>query len=50
MSLLGSYNRKKESKIAVAKRQRKEKAHKNRTKGGPRARVRTSGETNSPPD
>jgi len=38
MSLLGSYNRRKESKIAVAKRQRKEKAHKNRTKESPRTR------------
>ena len=34
----------------VAKRQRKEKAHENRTKQGPRTRVRTSGEANSPPD
>ena len=35
--------------MAVAKRQRKEKARENRTKKGPRTRVRTSGETNSPP-
>ena len=40
---------KKESKIVVAKRQRKEKAHKNRTKEGPRTRVKTSGEANSSP-
>ena len=35
--------------MAVAKRQRKEKACKNGTKENPRTRVRTSGETNSPP-
>ena len=35
--------------MAVAKRQRKEKAHKNRTKEVPRTGVRTSGEANSPP-
>ena len=35
--------------MAVAKRQRKEKAHKNTTKDGLRAGVRSSGETNSPP-
>ena len=35
--------------MSVAKRQRKEKAHKNRTKDGLRTRMRTSGETNSPP-
>ena len=29
----------------VAKKQRKEKAHENRTKESPRTRVRTSGET-----
>ena len=33
----------------VAKRQRKEKAHKSRTKEALRTRVRTSGEANSPP-
>ena len=33
----------------MAKRQRKEKAHKNRTKVRLRTGVRTSGETNSPP-
>ena len=49
LKLLSSYNRKKESKIAVVKKQRKEKAHKNRTKEGPRTEARTSGETNSPP-
>ena len=32
-----------------AKRQKKEKAHKNEAKENPRARVRLSGETNSPP-
>ena len=47
--MLGSQNWKKESKIVVAKRQRKEKAHENRTKEGARTRVRISGETNSPP-
>ena len=35
--------------MAVAKRQRKEKAHENGTKENPRTGVRTSGETNSPP-
>ena len=49
LGLLGSQNRKKESKIVVAKRQRKEKASKNRTREGPRTRVRTSGGTKSPP-
>ena len=49
MVVLGSQNRKKESRIVVAKRQRKEKASENRTKEGPRTRVRTSGKTNSPP-
>ena len=34
--------------MAVAKRQRKEKACKNGTKENPRTKVRTSGETNSP--
>ena len=43
----GVPSRKKESKIVVAKRQRKEKAHKNRKKECPRTRVRTTGETNS---
>ena len=46
--MLGSYNRKKKSKIVVAKRQRKGKAHENGTKENLRTRVRTSGETNSP--
>ena len=41
MVLLGSYNRKTESKLAMAKRQRKEKAYENRTKEGPKTRVRT---------
>ena len=49
MVVLGSQNRKKESRIVVAKRQRKEKASENRTKEGPRTRVRPSGKTNSPP-
>ena len=49
LKVLGSLNRKKESIMSVAKRQRKEKAHKNRTKDGLRTRMRTSGETNSPP-
>ena len=36
--------------MLVAKRQKKkEKSHKNGTKENMRARVRTSGETNSPP-
>ena len=35
--------------MAVAKRQRKEKAHENGTKGYLQTRVRTSGETNTPP-
>ena len=35
--------------MAVAKRQKKGKVHKNRTKENPRTGVRTSGETNSPP-
>ena len=34
--------------MVVAKRQRKGKAHENGTKGNPRTRVRTSGETNMP--
>ena len=46
MILLGSYNRKKESKMVVAKRQRREKSSKIE---GPRTGVRTSGITNSPP-
>ena len=33
--MLGSYNRKKKSKIVVAKRQRKGKAHENGTKENP---------------
>ena len=44
--MLGRLNRKKESKMEVAKR--KGKACKNGTKENPRTRVRTSGETNSP--
>ena len=47
--MLGSQNRKKESKMAVAKRQRKEKVHKSGTEGNPWTGVRTSGETNTPP-
>ena len=47
--MLGSYNRKKKSKIVVAKRQRKGKAHENGTKENLRTRVRTSGETNISP-
>ena len=35
--------------MAVAKRQRKEKARENRTKKVQRTGVRTSGEANSPP-
>ena len=35
--------------MVVAKRQRSETAHENRTKEGPRTGVRTSGKTNSPP-
>ena len=35
--------------MVVAKRQKKEKAQENETKENPRARVRISGETNSPP-
>ena len=42
----GSKNRKKESRMVVAKR--KGKAHENRTKEGLRTRVRTSGKTKSP--
>ena len=42
---LGSWNRKKESKMAVAKRQRKGKACENGTKW---TGVRTSGGTNMP--
>ena len=49
LDLLGSWNRKKGSKIVVAKRQRKETACENRKKKGLRTGVRTSGETNSPP-
>ena len=47
--MLGIQNRKNESKMAMAKRQRKEKVHENRTKENPRTQVRTSGETNSSP-
>ena len=47
LGLLGSQNRKKESKILVAKRQRKEKACKNRKIECPRIGVRTTGEKNS---
>ena len=35
--------------MALAKRQRKEKAHENGTKENPRTGVRTSDETNNPP-
>ena len=35
--------------MVVAKRKRREKTCKNRTKKSLRTRVRTSGETNSPP-
>ena len=35
--------------MAVAKRQRKGKAHENGTKEKPKVGMRTSGETNSPP-
>ena len=35
--------------MVVAKRQRKEKSHKNGTKENPKTRVRTSGETKNPP-
>ena len=42
----GSKNRKKESRMVVAKR--KGKARENRTKEGPRTGVRTSGKTKSP--
>ena len=47
--MLGIQNRKKESKMLVAKRQRKRKACKNGTKENPWTGVRTSGETNTPP-
>ena len=40
---------KKESKMAVDKRERREKHTKSGTKEGLRIRVRTSGEKNSPP-
>ena len=46
--LLGSQNRKKESKSVVAKRQRKGKDLENRTKENPWTGVRTSDETNTP--
>ena len=49
METVGSYNRKKESKMAVAKRQRKGKACENGAKENPQIGVRTSGETNTPP-
>ena len=35
--------------MAEAKRQKGKKAHKNRTKEGPRTRVRTSSKAKSPP-
>ena len=41
-------SRKKESRMVVAKRQ-KGKAHENKTKEGPRTRVRSSGKRNSTP-
>ena len=46
---LGSQNREKESKMVVAKRQRKGKAQENGTKENPQTEVRTSGEANTPP-
>ena len=47
--VLGSQNRKNESKMAMAKRQRRGKVPENGIKENPRTQVRTSGETNSPP-
>ena len=48
INMSGSQNRKEDSKMTVAKRQRKGKAHENGTKENPGNRVRTSGETNTP--
>ena len=45
----GKHNKKKESKMVVAKRQRKEKAHEDGTKENLRIGVRNSGKTNSRP-
>ena len=47
--MLGSQNRKKESRMAVAKGQGKGKGHENRTKEGLRIEARTLGEENSSP-
>ena len=47
--MLGSQNRKKESRMVVAKRQRRENPTKIEKKEGQRTRGRTLGETNSPP-
>ena len=47
--ILGSQNRKKDSKMLVAKRQRKGKSSENGTKESPWTRVRNSGETNTSP-
>ena len=49
LDVLVSYNRKKESKMVVAKRQKNGKTSENRTKEGLRTGVRISGKTNSPP-
>ena len=52
LQVLGSQNRKQESKMVVAKRQGREKPgkqNKGRSKEGPRTRVRTRGRTNSTP-
>ena len=49
MGLLGSESRKKESKMVVAKRQRKGKACENGIKENPWTGVRISGKTNTPP-
>ena len=48
INMLGGIG-KKESKMAVAKRQRKGKACENGTKENPGTKVRPSGETNTPP-
>ena len=47
--ILGTQNRKKKSKMAVAKRQGKGKSCENGTKENPWTRVRNSGETNTSP-
>ena len=49
LDVLVSYNRKKESKMVVAKRQKNGKTSENRPKEGLRTGVRISGKTNSPP-